>query len=271
MFHGNPTEGQLELWKPMCTILKQKPRSVISTVTPLSSASLLRVSGMHTTLWWRIYKKDLQDLIRGHQISGKAQCGTTGYSYLNTPLQSIWCQKMTGVLYAARWVTLVATAPSVQCYNYDRLWPLHPLLSREDSTYQESPMPPWQIALLANHVMTTTIGTDPSPLITDTAKEDALQSVRITPLIPLWQKAPATIRGTHSTFPIPPLTAAHNTHQPKDTLGNHLTGTPWHWHDQNSSMTYHFSCTRVHSRDYCMDQSWSNLRHSDHTPHRPYT
>ena len=32
-----------------------------------------------------IYDKDPQTLIGGHQISGKGQCGTTGYSHLDTP------------------------------------------------------------------------------------------------------------------------------------------------------------------------------------------
>ena len=62
-----------------------------------------------------------------------------------------------------------------------------------------------------NHVMTTTVGTDPNPLNTDISKENALTGQdHITD--PTAAEAPATIGGMHPTLH-PTTAAAHHTHQ----------------------------------------------------------
>ena len=62
-----------------------------------------------------------------------------------------------------------------------------------------------------DHIMTTTIGTDPSPLTTDAAKEDALTSQDHT-TDPTVTEALATI-GEMYTIPHPTTAAAWTTHQ----------------------------------------------------------
>ena len=85
-----------------------------------------------------------------------------------------------------------------------------------------------------NHIMTTMIGPDPSPLTTDAAKEDALTSQDHS-TVPTMAEAQSTIGGTHPT-PHPDTAAACTTHQPTDALGNTLTGT------------CHISTTVIHPR-----------------------
>ena len=83
-----------------------------------------------------------------------------------------------------------------------------------------------------NHVMTTITGTDPSSFITHTAMVDASNGQdHMSNLTPA--EVPATIRGTHPALQ-PSTTTAHDTHPPKDALGNTLTGT----HCTGTTVTY---------------------------------
>ena len=65
------------------------------------------------------------------------------------------------------------------------------------------------------------VGTDPSCLTTDAAKEDASTSQEHT-TDPTMAEAPATINGMHPT-PHPTTIAAHDTHQLNDALDDTVT------------------------------------------------
>ena len=67
------------------------------------------------------------------------------------------------------------------------------------------------------------VGTAPSNLTTDAAKEDALTGQDHT-TDPTVAGALAAIRGMHPT-PHPMTAAAHNTHKPNDALSNTLAKT----------------------------------------------
>ena len=122
---------------------------------------------------------------------------------------------MTGVLYAPSQATLVTTALICSVLTAKTLATLprtvqirSPLQEHHFTKRGHAPNP---------------VGTDPSCLNTDTAKEAALtghdHSANAT-----MAEAPATIGGTHPT-PHPTNIAAYNTHQLTDALGNTLTGT----------------------------------------------
>ena len=69
-----------------------KPRDMISKVTPLPSTSLLRSMG-HIQHQCEHVWIGPSDLIRGHHISGKSQCGTTGYNQLDTPYSQYYVKQ----------------------------------------------------------------------------------------------------------------------------------------------------------------------------------
>ena len=103
--------------------------------------------------------------------------------------------------------------PDMQCYIVKTL-ATSPRTVQTRSSHQEH-----NITITghtSNHVMTTTVVTDPSPLTTDTAKEDGLTS-QDHAASPTAAEAPASIRGMHPT-PHPTTTVAHDTHQPNNAL-----------------------------------------------------
>ena len=71
-----------------------------------------------------------------------------------------------------------------------------------------------------DHVLTTVLGTDPSPSTTDAAQEDAYTGQDHT-ANPTTVEAPATNGDIHPIF-YPTTAVAHDTHQLNDALGNTL-------------------------------------------------
>ena len=126
----------------------------------------------------------------------------------------------TGVLYVLSQTTLVATA-LMQSVITTKTLATSPRTAQTRSPNQEHHIT--MAGHAPNHIMTTTIGTDPSPLRTDAAKEDTLTTQDHT-TVPTMAEAPVSIRGMHSA-PHPITIAAHNTHQLTDTLGNTVART----------------------------------------------
>ena len=118
----------------------------------------------------------------------------------------------------ARQVILVITAMMCTVITVMALATLSRIIKRK-FPYQEHHAT--MTGHIPNHITTMTIGTDPSPFITDVAKEEASASQDHT-TDPTVEEAPATIRGIHSA-PLPTTKAAHDTHLPKDALGDTLT------------------------------------------------
>ena len=77
----------------------------------------------------------------------------------------------------------------------------------------------------ADHVTTTTMGTNCSPISTDAAKEDTLTSQDHT-TDPTVAEAPVTIRRMHPA-PHPTTTTAFDTHQLTNALDDTLTRTQY--------------------------------------------
>ena len=212
----------------------------------------------------KIYEKDPPNLIGGHKISEEAQCSTTGLQLPWHPLQSTWCQMMTGVLYVAQQVTLVTIAPMYSVITETALATLPRTIQRR-FPHQEHHAT--MAGHTSNHVMIKTVGTDPSPLITDTAKEDALAGQDHT-TDPTVVETQAPIGGNHATHH-PTTAGPHDTHPPKDTLGDTLTGT----HCTSTTVTHLWHATfptGITLETIVQTKAILNPRHSPHTPHRLY-
>ena len=136
---------------------------------------------------------------------------------------------MTGVLYAVSQATLVATVPLTVFLTVKTL-------ATASETVQTRYLHQQHHITMTGHtpnpIMITTIGTDPSPLTTDAAKEDTLTSQDHT-ANPATAEVPATIRDIH---PTPHLTtiAGHDTHQLTNAVGDTLTET----HHPSITMTH---------------------------------
>ena len=142
---------------------------------------------------------------------------------------------MTDILYAARQVIFVTTAPICSVITAMVLATLPSSVQRK---YPHQEHHTTMTDHNPNHIMTTALETDHSPFITDTAKEVTFIG-HTTDLI--MTEAPATIRGMHAT-PSPTTTAAHSTHPPKDALGNNLNWVMPYQNSHDSSTTCHSSC-----------------------------
>ena len=127
---------------------------------------------------------------------------------------------MIGVWYLVRQATVVATAQMHSVITVKTLV-TSPRTVQTRSLNQEH-----QVSTTGhtpNHITTTTIRTDLSPLTTDTAKEYASTSQDHT-TDPTIAEAPAIIGGMHPPSD-PTTTTACDTHQLTDTLDNTLTRT----------------------------------------------
>ena len=118
-----------------------------------------------------------------------------------------------------------------------------------------------------DHITTTARGTDHSPFITDAATEDA--SIGQGHTTNLNMAEPQATTGDMYLTPHSIITSAYDTHSPKDTIGNILTGT----HHTDTART-HPQHAILHARaapDYFIDESQSSLRHSYNISHRSCT
>ena len=136
---------------------------------------------------------------------------------------------MTSVLYKVTQATLVTTA-WMHSFIIAKIMATSSRIVQTRSLHQEHHIT--TIGHAPNHVTTTTVVTDPSPLTTDTAKGDVSTSQDHTS-IPTVAEAPATIGDTHPT-----TAAAHTTHQLTDALDNPLTRT-----HHTGTMTIHLNHT----------------------------
>ena len=153
----------------------------------------------------------------------------------------------TSVLFVARLVILVATVPMCSVITVTALVIL-PRTAQRKFTHQE-----YLITMTdctPNHIMTMTAGTDHNLFITDAARENVLTSQGHTTNLNV-AEAPATTRGMHPT-PYPTTIAAHDTHPPKDTLGDALTGTL-----HTGAATTHPWCHTLYTRATLMTALWS--------------
>ena len=132
---------------------------------------------------------------------------------------------MTDVYYVSRQVILVATALMHGFITVTALV-ISPRTAQRKFPHQE-------------HLITTVL--DHSPFIMDAAREDASIGQGHTTDLNV-AEAPAANIGMHPT-PHTTTTTAHDTHPPKDTLGNALTGT--HCTDTTSTCLQH---TTLHTR-----------------------
>ena len=124
---------------------------------------------------------------------------------------------MTGVLYVARQVILVSTAPVHSVITVMAMATSPRIVQRK------FPLMNTMTGHTPKNVTTKTIETEPSPVITDAAKEDALTSQDHTTDLAM-AEAPSTIGDTHPT-PHCTTAATHDTNPLKDALGDTLTGT----------------------------------------------
>ena len=109
--------------------------------------------------------------------------------------------------------------PDAQCYHCD-------VMATSPRTVQRKFPHEEHHATMTGHapnqVMTTIIGTDPSPSL-DTTKEDVLTNQDHANDLTM-AEAPAAIGGMHPTL-LPTTTSANDTHPPKDALGDTLART----------------------------------------------
>ena len=151
------------------------------------------------------------------------------------PLQSIWCQMMTDVLSVVRQATLVATA------LMHRAITAKSLATSPKTVLTKSLL--WEhISFITGHVpkqvMTTTVGTDHSPLTVDAAKEDALTSQDHT-TDPTMAEALATIDTDKSHLPSNHFSSSCYPSTDQSPRWHSHQDIP-HWHNCDSSKTCHF-------------------------------
>ena len=250
--------GKMRHWQPLCTISKQKLRGVTSTATLPPYSFLSRVSRIHTIL----LKKCKKRTPRPYQRLSNWWRSSTWHNRLQLhchPLWWRWCQMMTDVLFEARQVILVTTAPMQSLITVTASVILSRTAQRKFS-HQE------HLITMTDHAPTHT-GTDDNLSITDVATENVLTGQSHTTNLNV-AEAPATAGGTHPTT-YPTNAAAHDTHPLTAALSYTLSRTP-HSSAEQPSTTPHSSC-QSHSHDCSKDQSQSSSRHSYNTNHKLYT
>ena len=236
----------MRLRQPMCIVLKQMPRGVISTVTLPPQ--------------WRSMKR-IPDLIRGHQISGKAQNNTQKVTAALTPPMVNMMSNDDRCLCVGRWVILVTTAPVCTVIT------VMPVATSPRIAQRKSPH--WKhhsttTGCTSNHI-TTTIGTDLSSL--QMHSRNMLWWVRITP-ISFWLKL-QQLSEAHILLSINHHSSSWY-HPPKDALGNALART----HHTGTTVTHLWHATlptRVTLMIILQIKASLVQDTSHNTPYRPYT
>ena len=203
----------------MYTDLKKRPRGLTSTVALLLSTSTLKVCGMHTILQQKINEKNCHSLSQVIKLIERFNTAQQVTATLTSPtVNMMWNNNRCSV--CSRKGHIGCHCPDAQCYNYEDFGTLpRTVLTQSFHQYHHVTM----TGHAPDCVKTTSIGTDASPLTTDTAKEDVLTSQDHAANCTA-AEALATIRELHHT-PHPTSVAVCVTHQLTNALCDTLTGT----------------------------------------------
>ena len=174
--------GTVRLWQPMCIIFKQKPRGMVSAVTPLPYVFLWCLWNAHNIVA-KIYENDPQTLSEVIKLVEKLNRAQQVTATLTPPAVNVMLN-VDQCLVCSKRAILVTTAPLHSGITVMALVTLPSTVQRK-SPHQE------HLATMTDHapdhITTTTAETDHSPFITDAARKDTSIVQGHTP-ISLWQK-----------------------------------------------------------------------------------